>query len=166
MCKYKIITAGIDGKEVFISFDRMTDEDDIIMAAIEQDLIDGCNIQDIEISLVEVPRKDLIHSMVTADDWDIETLVAISVQNEVNNFNSFTNEELKNNFKTFNDLDEQPYFENLSPDFNVVGEDIDNLWPKIQERIYQDVDAGDFTAIHELLSTLPIERLKGYLSED
>lgn len=36
----------------------------------------------------------------------------------------------------------------------------------VLERIKDDVESGDFTAIDELLKFCPIENLKGYLAED
>ena len=40
------------------------------------------------------------------------------------------------------------------------------LIDKCIERIKQDVEAQDFTAIDELLKFVPVEYLKGFLSED
>lgn len=42
----------------------------------------------------------------------------------------------------------------------------DKLINAVLEQIKSDVHSGDMTAIDELVSTLPFDRLRGYLPED
>lgn len=43
---------------------------------------------------------------------------------------------------------------------------IQSIVDKCLERIKQDVEAGDLTAIDELLKSVPVEDLKGFLPEE
>ena len=42
----------------------------------------------------------------------------------------------------------------------------DKLIDAVLEQIKSDVQSQDMTAIEELVSTLPVDRLRGYLPED
>lgn len=145
MFKYQIITPRIDGKNIYMSFDYDTDSEDIIIDAIEQDLISGSNIEGIDITLVEVPRD-----------------AAIFV---VNSFFNIDNSNLSSNSELIGYIINNNLFDMVDENTVIVGDDLDSLWADIQKKIIIDVENGDFTAIYELLSSIPVANLKGYLPE-